>query len=539
MIRIVICDDQEEDRNEAGILVRESARKERVEIRLDFVENGTALLEYLGEREADLILLDIELPGESGTKLAAQVERLAPEARILFVTNMESMVFEAVSRHPFGFVRKRRIQKELPDNLKDYFRKYEKEQKQLVLETEDGMLRWRAGELWYIECFGHTLTLHRSDGRKLEIRKRTRTMGELEEELRDAGFIRIHKGYLVNVQAVSAIGKDWVRLPDGKQLNMSRRRAAEANAGTDSWELRILFLLMSNFLFFLCTRLILRGRRKGRLNRSEVVLLLAMTALTLICGGIAYQDIMEKRGTYLHGLFIIGMIIFTVTLYVFFMRMHLFREKEMEAERFRIQVQEQSVLIDQVRKQYEETVKLRHDLKHYVFQMEDLLERGQVEELSVYLGNFLDQKVGRIRQYLESGSAILDAVINTKLSQAAERGIEVQTAVSGRMEEGEADRELGIILANLLDNAAEACQKQEVSWIFLRAELNRNQWYFSIENSILPEMELSLLTTKKEPEYHGYGLKSAKSLTEKMGGILQMRRKEESFQVKVMISREM
>ena len=132
---------------------------------------------------------------------------------------------------------------------------------------------------------------------------------------------------------------------------------------------------MSNFLFFLCTRLILRGRRKGRLNRSEVVLLLAMTALTLICGGIAYQDIMEKRGTYLHGLFIIGMIIFTVTLYVFFMRMHLFREKEMEAERFRIQVQEQSVLIDQVRKQYEETVKLRHDLKHYVFQMEDLLER--------------------------------------------------------------------------------------------------------------------------------------------------------------------
>ena len=58
MIRIVICDDQEEDRNEAGILVRESARKERVEIRLDFVENGTALLEYLGEREADLILLE-------------------------------------------------------------------------------------------------------------------------------------------------------------------------------------------------------------------------------------------------------------------------------------------------------------------------------------------------------------------------------------------------------------------------------------------------------------------------------------------------
>lgn len=190
---------------------------------------------------------------------------------------------------------------------------------------------------------------------------------------------------------------------------------------------------------------------------------MAMTALTLICGGIAYQDIMEKRGTYLHGLFIIGMIIFTVTLYVFFMRMHLFREKEMEAERFRIQVQEQSALIDQVRKQYEETVKLRHDLKHYVFQMEDLLERGQVEELRVYLGNFLDQKVGRIRQYLESGSTIVDAVINTKLSQAAERGIEVQTAVSGRMEEGEADRELGIILANLLDNAAGACQKQEVS----------------------------------------------------------------------------
>ena len=52
-------------------------------------------------------------------------------------------------------------------------------------------------------------------------------MGQLEEKLREHGFIRIHKGYLLNYLYIRSIATDEVYLTTGISLPMSKKRREE------------------------------------------------------------------------------------------------------------------------------------------------------------------------------------------------------------------------------------------------------------------------------------------------------------------------
>jgi DNA-binding LytR/AlgR family response regulator len=48
------------------------------------------------------------------------------------------------------------------------------------------------------------------------------TLGKLEKLLEPKGFIRIHKGFLVNQLYISSIQADEIKMPDGKSLPVGR-----------------------------------------------------------------------------------------------------------------------------------------------------------------------------------------------------------------------------------------------------------------------------------------------------------------------------
>ena len=53
------------------------------------------------------------------------------------------------------------------------------------------------------------------------------TLGDYEERLKNVGFIRIHKSFLVNFRFIEYVGKTTVTLTDGSTLSLSRNRVAE------------------------------------------------------------------------------------------------------------------------------------------------------------------------------------------------------------------------------------------------------------------------------------------------------------------------
>jgi DNA-binding NarL/FixJ family response regulator len=83
---------------------------------VDKVQNGLDAVERAEALQPDLILLDIGLPGLNGIDAAYRIRRLAPDSRIIFVTqeNSADTVREAFGLGACGYVIKAQAAKDLP-----------------------------------------------------------------------------------------------------------------------------------------------------------------------------------------------------------------------------------------------------------------------------------------------------------------------------------------------------------------------------------------------------------------------------------------
>jgi DNA-binding NarL/FixJ family response regulator len=79
------------------------------------VGNGLEAVQKAEELKPDLILLDIGLPTLNGIEAARQIRKLAPESKIIFLTQESSddMVEEALSLGAWGYVLKCRAASDL------------------------------------------------------------------------------------------------------------------------------------------------------------------------------------------------------------------------------------------------------------------------------------------------------------------------------------------------------------------------------------------------------------------------------------------
>ena len=79
------------------------------------VSNGLEAVQKAEELKPDLILLDIGLPGLNGIEAARQIRKLAPESKIIFLSQESSadVVQEALSLGALGYVVKTKAASQL------------------------------------------------------------------------------------------------------------------------------------------------------------------------------------------------------------------------------------------------------------------------------------------------------------------------------------------------------------------------------------------------------------------------------------------
>ena len=84
------------------------------------IEDGLEAVKQAERLQPDVILLDIGLPGLNGIEAARRIRELAPETRIVFLTQESStdVVHEALSLGAWGYVIKAQAGSELVDALK-------------------------------------------------------------------------------------------------------------------------------------------------------------------------------------------------------------------------------------------------------------------------------------------------------------------------------------------------------------------------------------------------------------------------------------
>ena len=79
------------------------------------VADGTALLDAVSQRLPDVVLLDISMPGLSGMAAARQLRTIAPELKLIFVTDHAEPAYvrEALALGVSGYLLKRALATEL------------------------------------------------------------------------------------------------------------------------------------------------------------------------------------------------------------------------------------------------------------------------------------------------------------------------------------------------------------------------------------------------------------------------------------------
>jgi DNA-binding NarL/FixJ family response regulator len=110
-IRVLVVDDFEPFRS---FVCSELKKKKELEVVCE-VADGLAAVQKAEELKPDLILLDISLPSLNGIEAGRQIRELAPNAKILFLSqeSSEDVVQEALSLGARGYVIKTQAGSEL------------------------------------------------------------------------------------------------------------------------------------------------------------------------------------------------------------------------------------------------------------------------------------------------------------------------------------------------------------------------------------------------------------------------------------------
>lgn len=180
----------------------------------------------------------------------------------------------------------------------------------------------------------------------------------------------------------------------------------------------------------------------------------------------------------------------------------------------------------------------RHDINNKLMVIKQYAENNEIEQLKKYISE-ISGKLIKNNVYSVSGNFAVDSIINYKLSQAAEKGIEVTADITIPEIIGVEDDDMVVILGNLLDNAIEATsQLKDNKYINIMLKMKNDSIFLNVENSHNNKINIkgqTILTTKEGKRLHGIGLSSVKNTIYKYHGIIEMEYDDNKFEVTVIL----
>lgn len=216
-MRIAICDDQAEYRHQAEAAIRECMRG--TDILTDTYSDPGAFLRAFIKKPYDLVFLDIEMPDVNGIQLAKMLRSKSKDVPIVFLTSHIEFALEGYEVNALRYLTKPISIPKLQEVL-TYVSQKLSEQRVLWIKTDLTEEKLHMKDILYMEAQNQNILIYTSNG-TYSVRY---NLSDYEQELKNDGFFRIHRGYLVSVRHVKRIGKHELTLVDNTTLPVSRSK---------------------------------------------------------------------------------------------------------------------------------------------------------------------------------------------------------------------------------------------------------------------------------------------------------------------------
>jgi len=218
MYHIAICDDEPKILEDLSEIIKATFSKLNVCAEYYSTEDAKALLDHIGENNIDILFLDIDMPKYSGMDVAEYLLNQDFKTLLIFVTNHEALVYQSFKYHPFGFIRKNYFSQEIGQVISSAVNVLKDRQDTISIKVNNELIRIKLSDIMYFEADSNYVNIFTT----ITTYHYRESLGVLEKQLSSKGFIRIHKGYLINQQFVYAIRYNEVELSNKGLLPIGR-----------------------------------------------------------------------------------------------------------------------------------------------------------------------------------------------------------------------------------------------------------------------------------------------------------------------------
>lgn len=186
---------------------------------------------------------------------------------------------------------------------------------------------------------------------------------------------------------------------------------------------------------------------------------------------------------------------------------------------------------------------LIHDIKNHLQSLEALLKQGEYEKTASYLESLTESDLLQPSASLSDRKNI-NAILTRYSKACKEKEIRFMADIRSGCLSSVAEKDITILLCNLLDNAVEACSNLTDAQIEIRGKRKENTSFtiLTVRNTCPSSPFTSSAETlpashKADRKYHGYGLKSVRRAVKKYDGEINLYydENERVFQTVVLI----
>ncbi len=178
-------------------------------------DNAEDTFVLLRNGEADLVFLDVEMPGMSGIDLVKTLEVIPP---IIMITSRQEYAVDAFEYDLTDYLVK-------PINYPRFLKAIDKAQERvkatqtvehkkggedIYVKSDGKIVRLKLESILFIEALSDYVIINTPD-RKLIVHS---TMKGMESKLPSTDFTRVHRSYIINIKKINEIQDTSVIMPD-------------------------------------------------------------------------------------------------------------------------------------------------------------------------------------------------------------------------------------------------------------------------------------------------------------------------------------
>lgn len=190
----------------------------------DFSSAEELIEHYKSGGYFDILFIDIEMKGISGIEAAEIIRALGPRTIIIFVSAHSDYIFEAFRIEALHFLVKPVKDREFNEVFLRALKKYRAVNASIILKWESTRNKIQIDKISYVEGYRRHLCVHTATGVYEAVGKLSEMYGILSPH----GFVRVHQGFIVNMNYIKSFKTDEVELTDGTRVPVSVRKRQDA-----------------------------------------------------------------------------------------------------------------------------------------------------------------------------------------------------------------------------------------------------------------------------------------------------------------------